>query len=103
LETFLTIADKSELVPIRSTPNLWAEIRWAARKEAIVHLDDLLLRRVRLGLLLPCHGFSVIERIRSIVQVELGWDDERWAEQVKIYRNLIDKSYSLEPGTNYKN
>ena len=103
LETFLAIADKSELVPIRSTPNLWAEIRWAARKEAIVHLDDLLLRRVRLGLLLACHGFSVIERIRSIVQVELGWDDERWAEEVKIYRNLIDKSYSLEPLTNYKN
>jgi len=31
-------------------------LRWAARAEAVSHLDDLLLRRVRLGLLLPGGG-----------------------------------------------
>ncbi len=96
IESFLAFADQSELEFIKSTPNLWAEIRWAARKEAIVHLDDLLLRRVRLGLLLPCHGFSVIERIRKIVQVELGWNNQRWVEEVLNYRNLLDKSYTLK-------
>jgi glycerol-3-phosphate dehydrogenase len=37
---------------IPNTNVLWAELRWAARSEGVVHLDDLLLRRVRLGLLL---------------------------------------------------
>lgn len=96
LESFLSSAEPNELDFIESTPNLWAEIRWAARNETIVHLDDLLLRRVRLGLLLPCHGFSVIEQVRRIVQVELDWDDKRWEDEVANYRKLIDKSYSLE-------
>ena len=44
--------------PIDSAPALWAELRWAARDEGVVHLDDLLLRRVRLGLLLPQGGVA---------------------------------------------
>lgn len=96
LESFIASSKPSEFEFIRSTPNLWAEIRWAARNEAIVHLDDLLIRRVRLGLLLPCHGFSVIERVRRIVQVEMGWDDQRWDKEITNYRNLTDRSYSLE-------
>ena len=99
LDLFFASADPSELEFIKSTPNLWAEIRWAVKNEAIVHLDDLLLRRVRLGLLLPCHGFSVMERLRGIVQAELGWDDRRWDEEVTNYRNLIDRSYTLESPT----
>jgi glycerol-3-phosphate dehydrogenase len=35
-----------ELSPVESSSNLWAEIRWAAKSEGIVHLEDLLLRRV---------------------------------------------------------
>jgi glycerol-3-phosphate dehydrogenase len=52
----LQSAQPDELQAIDSTPSLWAELRWAARDEGVVHLDDLLLRRVRLGLLLP-HGW----------------------------------------------
>ncbi len=41
---------------IPGTPYAWGELRWAARNEAVVHLDDLLLRRTRIGLLLPKGG-----------------------------------------------
>ena len=41
---------------IPGTETLWAELRWAARAEAVVHLEDLLLRRTRLGLLLRGGG-----------------------------------------------
>ncbi len=79
-------ADRSELAPIPGTPDPWAALRWAARAEGVVHLDDLLLRRVRLGLLLPGGGVAHMARIRSLVAPELGWDDARWEAEEAAYR-----------------
>lgn len=93
-------AKANDLQPIASSPTLWAELRWAARSEQVVHLEDLLLRRCRLGLLLPAGGLGEIERIRSITQAELGWDDQRWQTEVSAYSALWQQAYS-PPG--YKN
>jgi glycerol-3-phosphate dehydrogenase len=90
-----SIAQNGELSPIASTPTLWAELRWAARAEAVVHLEDLLMRRVRLGLLLPEGGLDCMPQIRSIAQPELGWEDERWETEVENYKRLWRRSYSL--------
>src|SRR5262249_2039305 len=70
-----------ELEAIPGTPTLWAELRWAAQAEGVVHLDDLLLRRVRLGLLVPQGGAALMPRIRTICQRALGWDDARWQRE----------------------
>ncbi|RMG92208.1 MAG: glycerol-3-phosphate dehydrogenase/oxidase [Chloroflexi bacterium] len=90
-------AAPGELMPVPGTRVLWAELRWAARAEAVVHLDDLLLRRVRLGLLQPEGGKALLPRIREICQPELGWDDGRWEEEVRRYLALWQRSYSLPP------
>jgi glycerol-3-phosphate dehydrogenase len=90
----LQAAQRDELQPIGDTAAVWAELRWAARAEGIVHLDDLLLRRVRLGLLLPQGGMAHMDRIRSIAQPELGWSDERWAQEVSAYTSLWNRCYS---------
>ncbi|MBN1148544.1 MAG: glycerol-3-phosphate dehydrogenase/oxidase [Anaerolineales bacterium] len=89
----IAAAQTGELEPIAGTPALWAELRWAARSEGVVHLDDLLLRRVRLGLLLPEGGAPEMERVRSIAQPELGWSDERWQQEVGAYRSLWEQCY----------
>jgi glycerol-3-phosphate dehydrogenase len=91
-------AKEGELTPIESLTALWAELRWSARCEGVIHLDDLLLRRVRLGLLLPQGAIPWLPRIRSIVQPELGWNDERWEREVEAYTHLWKTSYSLEGG-----
>ncbi len=91
----LAAAAPGELEPIPGTPALWVELRWAARAEGVVHLDDLLLRRVRLGLLLPRGGGDLMPRIRSIAQPELGWDDARWAAEERDYQALIAAAYAL--------
>lgn len=91
----LESAQPNELNAIGSTPALWAELRWAARAEAVVHLDDLLLRRLRLGILLPQGALPQISRIRAIVQPELGWDDERWSIEVHRYSDLWRRCYSV--------
>ena len=94
----LTAAKQGELEQIEQVPNLWAELRWAARDEGVVHLEDLLLRRVRLGLLLPQGGRDLLGRIREIVQPELGWDDERWQQEEAAYLKTWQSYYSPKPG-----
>jgi glycerol-3-phosphate dehydrogenase len=87
-------AQPGELETIPGTDSLWAELRWAARYEGVAHLDDLLLRRVRLGLLLPGGGVPMLERVRSIVQPELGWNDARWQTEATDYATLWAQAYS---------
>ena len=91
----LASAARSELELIPGTLFRWAELRWAACAEAVVHLDDLLLRRLRLGLLLPEGGLLCVDRIRSIVQLELGWDDLRWEQELASYTDLWNRCYRL--------
>jgi glycerol-3-phosphate dehydrogenase len=88
-------ARPGELEPIPATQSLWAELRWAARAEGVVHLEDLLLRRVRLGHLLPQGGAALLPRIRDICQPELGWDDARWRREEAAYLDLWQSAYGL--------
>ena len=94
----LTAAKQGELERIEQSPNLWVELRWAAREEGVVYLEDLLLRRVRLGLLLPQGGRGFLPRIRDIVQPELGWSDEHWQQEEAAYLNTWRSYYSPKPG-----
>jgi glycerol-3-phosphate dehydrogenase len=91
----LLAARPAELAEIPGTHILWAELRWASRAEAVVHLDDLLLRRVRLGLLLPHGGAAILSQVRAICQGELGWDDERWEGEQAAYLALWQRCYGL--------
>lgn len=88
-------ARPGELETIGNTRTLWAELRWAARAEGVVHLEDLLLRRVRLGLLLPRGGAEFLPRIRAVCQEELGWDDAHWEAEEAAYLALWQHCYSL--------
>ncbi len=91
----IALAHPGELEAIPGTQTLWAELRWAVHAEGVVHLDDLLLRRVRLGLLLPHRGKAYLQAIRAICQPELGWTDEHWEQEEQAYLELLQKSYSL--------
>jgi glycerol-3-phosphate dehydrogenase len=88
-------AQPGDFEPAGGVPALWAELRWAARAEGVVHLDDLLLRRVRLGLLLPQGGLAHMDRIRATVQAELGWDNSRWEVEQNHYAQLWKQCYYL--------
>jgi len=101
--SLISTAAPGELTPVNETLGnraLWAELRWAARAEGIVHLNDLLLRRVRLGLLLPQGAIPWLAQIRHIVQPELGWDDHRWDVEARSYANQWRQNYSLSSPAN---
>ncbi len=86
--------DDSEHQTIGDSPYRWSELRWAVRGEAVIHLCDLMMRRLRLGLTLPDGGLSYLAQIRSVVQGELGWDDTRWAEEAQSYAELWRSSHA---------
>ena len=86
---------QGDLDAIPGTASIWAELSWAAQAEGVVHLDDLLLRRLRVGLLLPYGGREYLDRIRPLVQHELHWDDSRWEHEVERYIRLWNSCYYL--------
>ncbi len=90
-------ARDGELERIPTTDTLWAELRWAARKEAVLHLEDLLLRRTRIGILLREGGRALFDRIREVCREELGWDDKQWQDELEAYTTLWKNCYSV-PG-----
>ena len=94
-DAVVACAQAGELDLIPGTETLWAELRWAARAEAVQHLEDLMLRRTRLGLLLREGGRAHLDRIRAICQNELGWNDQRWDAETAAYLALCKTHYSL--------
>jgi glycerol-3-phosphate dehydrogenase len=94
-ERFAREAAEGERDHVGSTPFSWADLRWSARHEQVVHLDDLLLRRTRLGLLLPDGGAAHFQRAGAICRAELGWDDARWFAETQRYVDLHREHYSL--------
>lgn len=80
---------------IGATPYRWAELAFAARHESVQHLDDLLLRRTRLGLVTPEGGAVLLPQVRAVVQAELGWSDAHWAHEEARYRDLWQRQHAL--------
>jgi len=85
----------AEQQTIANTGIAWAELRWACRHEAVVHLDDLLLRRTRLGLLLRDGGAELAPRLRTLMRQELGWTDGDWLRQWTRYQSQIARCYAV--------
>jgi glycerol-3-phosphate dehydrogenase len=90
----LEAARGDEAGTVMHTPTLWAEVRWAARAEGVTHLEDLLLRRVRLGTVLPEGGAALLPRVKAIVQQELGWSEALWSEEEARYLALWRRTFS---------
>ena len=93
--TLASDAPDADLQTIAGTDTLWLELSIAAQYEAVQHLDDLLLRRTRLGILLPRGGLDHLARIRKLCEPHLQWGDDGWTIEIARYRALIAAHYQL--------
>ncbi len=84
---------------VGNTDTLWAELAFACEAEMVLHLDDLLLRRTRLGLFLARGGEEHFAAIRQLCQPRLGWDDARWQQELQRYRALWQRHHGLPDAT----
>jgi glycerol-3-phosphate dehydrogenase len=90
-------AAPDDLETIGDTAILWAELPFAARNEWVRRLPDLLLRRVRLGLLTPGGGRPYLERIQKLCEPVLLWGPERWGLEIQAYLDLWQRAYKMPP------
>ncbi len=82
-----------ELLP--GTQTLSGEIRHSLQHEQVLHLDDLLLRRTRLGLLMPGFGEALLPLLQRPCQECLGWDGRRFAVECERYLALMRDEHGV--------
>ena len=68
------------------TPYSLAEMRWSMQHEQVRRLDDLLMRRTRLGLVAFGGALSLLPMLEAPCREDLGWDAARWADESAQYR-----------------
>jgi glycerol-3-phosphate dehydrogenase len=71
------------------------EFQWVAEHESVLHLDDLLLRRLRVGLTACEGGRRHLEAIRPTVQRALGWDSVRWRWETERYDSIWEQAHGV--------
>jgi glycerol-3-phosphate dehydrogenase len=96
-ETLIVEAGVDELHAVPGSSTLWAELRWALRHEQVRHLDDLLLRRTRLGLLLRDGARTLLPRLQPAMCDALGWSAGQWSDECERYAGIIAHCYTVPP------
>jgi len=94
-DTIVKTAKASDLTTIPGTHTLWAELPYVAQKEKIRHLGDLMLRRVRIGLLTPHGGKAYLKRIQRLCKKVLPWDRRRWKKEINLYLAQWNHAHAL--------
>ena len=94
-EAMVQAAAPRDLELIPGTHTLWAELPFVAANEWVRHLSDLLLRRVRIGLLTAQGGKEHLKRIRSLCRPALPWDNKRWKEEMAMYLKHWNRYHGL--------
>ena len=94
------MAEESSLSEWQQIPEsdvYWAEISYILKQESVVHLDDLMLRRTRLGLILPQGGNAILPEVQALCEKFLGWDAQHFAHEKTRYQKIWQQNYSI-PG-----
>ena len=94
-QTLLEESASNEQLSLGDTEFCMAECRWAIKHEAVQHLDDLLLRRTRLGMCLPRGGDDLYPALKALFATERHWDDQRWETEITRYEAIWNSYYSL--------
>lgn len=84
-----------ELEFIGTSETILEELLWASEHESVVHLDDLLLRRVRIGMLYPKGAKELIQPFSEQLRKALEWTRQQWEEEWARYELIIERHYSL--------
>lgn len=79
---------------VDNTDVLWAELFYSAKYEQVVHLEDLLLRRSRIGLIMADGGVSCFSKLEEFMIKELKLEQAFIKEEKNKYLKLWQEAYS---------
>lgn len=94
-QLFVILMEKRYCNPIRYSKYLWAELIWSVQFEQVFHLDDLLLRRTRIGNVLPNGAQELIPKIKQLCAPFLPWNEEQWQREINRYCAIWQRAYSV--------
>ncbi|KAB0580700.1 FAD-dependent oxidoreductase, partial [Ideonella dechloratans] len=86
-------AARGALIP--GTTTRWGELRHSLLHEQVRHLDDLLLRRSRLGLLMPGFAADLLPALQPLCQETLGWSAEHFRQERDRYLALMTTTHGV--------
>ena len=76
--------------PLAGAPEyLQAEVVYAVRHEAALHVEDVLVRRTRVSMEYAHRGAESAAAVAEVLGAELGWDAERIAAEAELYRSRV--------------
>jgi glycerol-3-phosphate dehydrogenase len=84
-----------ELLP-GGEQHLKVEIVYAAAAEGALHLTDALTRRTRISIEARDRGLSAAEPAARLMAPILGWDEERIAYEIDLYRRRVEAEMSSQ-------
>jgi len=94
-DAILQDANEEQLRLLGSSETCLKELLWACENESVVHLDDLFLRRVRVGMLQADGAKALLEPLAEPLRLALGWSDAKWADEWARYMSIVSKYYSV--------
>ncbi len=71
-------------------PDYRVQVIYAVRREDARHLDDVLLRRLRVSLG-PDRGLGAAEPVARLMAGELGWDEATVRAEVERFREIVER------------
>ncbi len=84
-------ADADELKPLRDDVDLClAELRSHVHGGGVIHLSDLLLRRVRLGMWRPDQARTLAPVLEKPVRELTGWSADRWDREAQGFETELE-------------
>ncbi|WP_316670432.1 glycerol-3-phosphate dehydrogenase/oxidase [uncultured Propionibacterium sp.] len=90
-------ADPGLGAPLAAAPAfLRAEVAWAVTHEGAAHLDDILLRRVRLDLEQRDRGLGAADEVIEVAGPLLGWGAEETASEKQAYAERVAEIAAAE-------
>ena len=69
-------------------PDYRAQVVYAVRHEDAHHVDDVVLRRLRMGIS-PDRGLSGAETVARLMGEELGWSEGAFQEELERFRDRV--------------
>jgi glycerol-3-phosphate dehydrogenase len=85
------IRDDSDLTPLMDGTDLTAaEVRAHLAFGGVLHLEDLLLRRVRVGLWSPELAMELATHLQPLFEEAKGWDHDRWQQEEERLASALD-------------
>lgn len=76
-------------------PPIMAEVPFCTREEMSESLEDLLMRRLRLGILNQRQCLDAAPRVAKIMQSVLGWDNRRLDMEIQTLDRLLNEHLAV--------